>query len=144
MVDYRYDDGGRADAGFKGSTGDCGVRAAAIVTGVPYKLVYTQLQTLQTAYNAKKRHTKQSHASVRNGVWKEVMDMFMRSHGWHWVPLAAIGGAVVRVEDCAARWPTGRVVMRLARHFSALVDGVNRDTWQQIGPKRVYGVWVKR
>ena len=36
LIGYTYDDGGRADAGFKGDTGDCAVRAIAILTGIPY------------------------------------------------------------------------------------------------------------
>ena len=39
-IKYAYDDGGRRDAGYKGDTGDCAVRAIAIVTGKPYKVVY--------------------------------------------------------------------------------------------------------
>ena len=37
---YIYDDGGRAEAGFKGKTGDCCCRAIAIATGMPYKDAY--------------------------------------------------------------------------------------------------------
>ena len=33
MIDYRYDDGGREAAGYRGKTGDCVVRAIAICTG---------------------------------------------------------------------------------------------------------------
>lgn len=43
MPEYKYDDGGRATAGYKGKTGDCGVRAVAIATGKPYKEVYDAL-----------------------------------------------------------------------------------------------------
>lgn len=135
-------DGGRADAGFKGSTGDCGIRAAAIVLDKPYKEVYDALQEIQTAFNAKKRNLKPSHRYVRNGVWKEVMHTYVTSFGAEWVPLASIGGEVVRVHDVAERWPNHRIVMRLARHFSAMVGGVNLDTWAQIPVKRVYGIWI--
>lgn len=141
---FRYDDGGRAEAGFKGTTGDCGIRAITIATRGDYKTVYEVLQHMQTAFNKKaRRKLKPSHAYVRNGVWKEVADQYLTGLGWRWVPLATIGGDVVRVKDIAERWPYGRVVMRLARHFSAMVDGVNVDTWEQIPEKRVYGVWVK-
>jgi hypothetical protein len=37
---YEYDDGGRKDAGWKGTGGDCVVRAVAIATGRPYQEVY--------------------------------------------------------------------------------------------------------
>jgi hypothetical protein len=39
-LSFQYDDGGREAAGFKGSTGDCAVRASAIASGRPYKEVY--------------------------------------------------------------------------------------------------------
>jgi hypothetical protein len=42
-MDFTYDDGGRAAAGFKGSTGDCVTRAIAIATGKPYREVYDAL-----------------------------------------------------------------------------------------------------
>jgi hypothetical protein len=32
-----HNDGGRADAGFRGETGDCVTRAIAIATGKPYR-----------------------------------------------------------------------------------------------------------
>ncbi len=40
MSTFIYDDGGRVAAGFKGSTGDCCVRAVAIATGRPYQEIY--------------------------------------------------------------------------------------------------------
>lgn len=140
---FRYYDGGRSEAGFKGTTGDCGIRAAAIALRRDYKQVYDELQALQTAFNATKRTVKPAHKYVRNGVWREVMHTLLTAAGYRWVPLAEIGGEVVRVKDVAERWPNGRVVMRLARHFSTMVDGVNVDTWEQIPEKRVYGVWIR-
>ena len=46
MGGYIYDDGGRAAAGFKGTTGDCVTRAIAIATGKPYREVYDALNEL--------------------------------------------------------------------------------------------------
>ena len=40
MAKYEYNDGGREAAGFKGSAGDCAVRALSIVTGREYNEVY--------------------------------------------------------------------------------------------------------
>jgi hypothetical protein len=36
---FQFNDGGRANAGFKGMTGDCATRAIAIVTELPYKII---------------------------------------------------------------------------------------------------------
>jgi hypothetical protein len=40
---YIHNDGGRAAAGFKGSTGDCVCRAIAIASGRPYAEVHKRL-----------------------------------------------------------------------------------------------------
>ena len=40
---FQYDDGGRKDAGYKGTTGDCGTRAIAIAMQRDYKEVYKEL-----------------------------------------------------------------------------------------------------
>lgn len=144
MVEFIKFDGGRKAAGFKGSAGDCGVRSAAIALGEDYQETYDALYQRQKAFKDRSRkvRVKLSDASPRTGVWKEVMHAHMTEAGAVWVPLASIGGEVVRVKDVATRWPGNRVVMRLARHYSAMVNGVNMDTWPQHPDKRVYGVWV--
>ena len=37
---FKYNDGGRAAAGYQGAAGDCVTRSIAIVTGLPYEEVY--------------------------------------------------------------------------------------------------------
>lgn len=39
-MEFVYNDGGRSEAGFKGTTGDCVCRAIAIATQRPYKEIY--------------------------------------------------------------------------------------------------------
>lgn len=138
------DDGGRAAAGFKGSAGDCGVRAAALATRGDYKAVYDALHASQKAFKAKSRRkaVKSRSASPRDGVWREVMHEYMTAAGAEWVPLSEIGGEVIRVQDVARRWPTERIVMRLGKHYSAMIAGTNHDTWEQHPEKRVYGIWL--
>ena len=48
---FIFADGGRADAGYKGKTGDCVVRAVAIATGIDYKTAYN-LPALKVAGGA--------------------------------------------------------------------------------------------
>ncbi len=146
---FKEHDGGRKEAGFKGQTGDCGIRAAAIATGVPYRVVYDELFARQKLYHStsrrkavKKAASRTVGASPRGGIWKEVLDPYLTEFGATYVPLAGIGLKPVRVKDVADRWPDKTVVMRLARHFSAMVEGVNLDTWKQHEEKRVYAVWV--
>ncbi len=143
-VRFIMNDGGRHAAGFKGRAGDCGVRAAAIATGTDYRDAYAALYQRQRAFRARSRRriVRVHSPSPRNGVWREVMHEHMIAFGAAWIPLADIGGPVVRVRDVAELWPSGRIIMRLARHYSAMIDGVNHDTWEQHQEKRVYGIWL--
>jgi hypothetical protein len=45
-IEHVFNDGGRSAAGYKGSTGDCVVRAIAIATCKPYTEVYDALKAL--------------------------------------------------------------------------------------------------
>lgn len=40
QMTFQFDDGGRAAAGYKGTTGDCACRAIAIASGRPYQEIY--------------------------------------------------------------------------------------------------------
>lgn len=146
---FAENDGGRAAAGFKGKTGDCGVRAAALATGIPYGQTYKELFARQKAYHAssrkacvKKAEARTIKASPRGGIWKDVINPFLIEQGATYISLAGIGKPVVRVKNVAEMYPDKRLVMQLARHFSAMVNGVNLDTWEQHPEKRVYSVWV--
>ena len=48
-------DGGRADAGFRGQTRDCVCRAIAIATELPYEQVYVELRRLAKAHDENPR-----------------------------------------------------------------------------------------
>jgi hypothetical protein len=54
-MDFVYNDGGRAAAGYKGRAGDCVVRAIAITTQKPYQEVYDAINALALAGSAVKR-----------------------------------------------------------------------------------------
>ena len=47
---WEYNDGGRSKVGFKGSAGDCVVRAIAIATDLPYDKVYYDLAEANREY----------------------------------------------------------------------------------------------
>ena len=40
-INFKYNDGGRTSAGYKGDTGDCVVRAICIVSELPYQKIFT-------------------------------------------------------------------------------------------------------
>ena len=75
---FVFNDGGRAEAGFKGSTGDCVTRAIAIAMRLPYKQVYKELtEAIKTFSETKrckvaKKIKKEKDYSPRDGVYKKV------------------------------------------------------------------------
>ena len=146
---YIYDDGGRAAAGFKGKTGDCVCRAIAIATERPYKEIYD----LINEYGKKEKPNRKtrkgnkyngSRSSARTGVYKDTIKKVMAHLGWKWTPTMQIGqGCKVHLRD--DELPSGRLVVSLARHEVAVIDGVLHDTWdsQMDGNRCVYGYFTK-
>ena len=146
---FQQDDGGRADAGFKGHTGDCVVRAIAIATQQPYRLVYDDLHEtaladrvlmarLELRYGAQARR----HASPRSGVHRRAYDAYMTSQGWLWQPTMRVGSGC-QVHLVASELPAGRLVARLSGHMCAVIDGVIHDLYDpsRNGTRCVYGYW---
>jgi hypothetical protein len=148
MTEWQYDDGGRADAGYRGSAGDCVTRAIAIATQRPYREVYDSLHEgalqrpnltrLELRYGAQARR----HASPRTGVHRRVYDQYLTTLGWKWTPTMLIGqGCTVHLR--ADELPSGRIIARLSRHLCAVIDGVVHDTFDpsRDGTRCVYGYW---
>lgn len=145
MVGLVITDGGRAAAGYKGTAGDCGVRAAALALGLPYHQAYAELGECIAAWRATSRARKARAVrsnSPRDGLHREPMDLLMRRHGWAWVPTMRVGsGTTVRLK--ADELPGGRLVCSLSRHFCAVIDGVVHDSHdpRRGGTRTVYGFW---
>lgn len=145
MIVWKWDDGGRAAAGFKGTAaGDCAVRAAAIATGHPYQEVYDDIIELAQAERPaafKRRRGGRSHP--RTGVWTPTMHKLMVGrYGWEWTPTMHIGsGCTVHVR--ADELPAGPLILNLSRHYAAVIDGVLYDTHDSSrdGTRCVYGHW---
>lgn len=127
-MEYVYNDGGRVEAGFRSGT-DCGIRAVAIACVVPYKEAQKILR-----FAAKKG--KQGNGSISNGIYKEDMTSALKSIGWVWQSAPKFDGRKARYYDM----PKGRVIVRMAKHFAAVIDGVLQDTWDS-SEKMVYGYW---
>jgi hypothetical protein len=63
--------------------------------------------------------------------------------GWKWVPTMQVGvGCKVHLRE--EELPKGRIIVNVARHYAAVIDGVLYDSWdsQQDGNRCVYGYWV--
>ena len=127
---YQHNDGGKAGAGFKGN-GDCGIRAVAIALELPYN----DSRKLLKEY-AKKG--KQGNGQISRGIYKEDMDAALRSRDWIWRSAPKFTGRKARYQDI----PRGRVIVRMAKHYAVVIDGVLLDAWNS-SEKMVYGYWEK-
>lgn len=135
-----YDDGGRGQAGYKGDTGDCAVRAVAIATGKPYKEVYDAIN--RVAQRERPRgSTKRSNA--RTGVWPKTVHRYLIDElGWEWTPTMTIGsGCQVHLHE--RELPRGRIICRVSKHYTAVINGIIFDTHDpsRDGTRCVYGYW---
>lgn len=135
----KLDDGGRADAGFKGTADDCVTRAIAIATGIPYRDVYDALHARIKTSKLKKHRTR----SPRQPVRKQVFKTFLTDLGYVFKPLMGIGtGCKVHLK--AGEIPTkGRLIVSCSKHLVAVLDGVIHDTYDpsREGTRCVYGYW---
>lgn len=140
---YQYNDGGRAAAGYKGTAGDCGVRAVAITTGLPYQRVYDDFNELGKKEPLRGKY-KNRPSNARKGLWHRTVHKYLVGLGFRWVPTMAIGsGCKVHVK--ADELPSGTLVLRLSRHYAAVIDGTLYDTYdsRRDGSRCVYGYWMK-
>lgn len=163
---WRFDDGGRADAGYKGGAGDCVARSLAIAMQLPYQEVYDAL----AHGNATQRVTKKTRGRSKTGVRtasrgintkRKWFSDWMEARGWKWTPTMRIGSGC-RVHLLAHELPAGRLIVNVARHYTAVIDGVIHDTFDPNdrpehfesdafglpvivtpGPRCVYGYWSK-
>lgn len=121
---WTYDDGGRGAAGYKGKAGDCVARSIAVVTGKPYAEVYAALS--QGAGNER----KSKGASARNGIHtrRKWFKDYMQSLGFVWTPTMLVGQGC-KVHLRADELPSGRLVVAVSKHYTAVIDGVIHDTF---------------
>ena len=135
-MEFVYNDGGRNAAGFKGATGDCVVRAIAIATEKPYREVYGSINLL--ARDERPRGKRRSVA--RNGVQRSTYHRYLTSLGWIWTPTMRIGsGCKVHLTD--GELPRGRLIVRVSKHITTVIDGVIHDTHN---PQRGATIWYRQ
>lgn len=140
-----YDDGGRKEAGFVAdNVGDCVARAIAIASGRPYIEVYERLakgnatQRRSPGKNNKRRKTASDGVSTRRKWFKD----YMKELGFEWTPTMKIGqGCKVHLRE--EELPSGRLVVEVSKHSTAVIDGVIHDTYNpdRDGTRCVYGYW---
>lgn len=141
---FQFNDGGRAEAGYKGNAGDCVTRAVAIALQLPYTEVYDKLS--EGCRSQRKTRRSKVKSSARDGVnvTRKWFKDFMASHGWSWTPMMGIGtGCKVHLRE--NELPKGRLVVSVSKHYTAVLDGVIHDTFDpsRAGTRCVYGYWSK-
>lgn len=140
-MDIIITDGGRAAAGYKGSTGDCVTRAIAVCTGLPYQQVYDQLK--EAAQHERPRRGRKK-SSVRDGVKTSTIKRYLIRLGWTWTPTMGIGtGCTVHMRR--EELPPGVLIVSLSKHYTAVIDGVVHDRYDPTrdGTRCVYGYWQR-
>jgi hypothetical protein len=141
-VNWQSNDGGRRAAGYKGAAGDCVVRSVAIATGIPYQQVYDAINEAGQTERTGKR--KRGKSNARTGVYKTTIRKYLGSLGWTWTPTMQIGsGCTVHLRK--NELPSGRLIVSVSKHITAVIDGVIHDTHDpsRNGTRCVYGYWQK-
>ena len=163
MIDYRYDDGGREAAGYRGKTGDCVVRAIAICTGEDYRGVYLTIAEHMkrngyaasgNAYATRERNRKAPRSKGQIAA-RRVQDHVLEAYGFRKVRLPA----GERPTFTEAHHQFGDCVVGTTKHVAAIVDGALRDTFDgrtyewakprtesgvETRQRKAQSVWVRR
>jgi len=136
MLNFQYNDGGRAAAGYKGSASDCVCRAIAIVTGKSYQEVYNGLW-LRIRNQIGIGHEGRAGTSPRSGLHPSTYGPYLEGLGYRWIAFARDGLDPSQI-------PTGRVVVHQSEHLAAIIDGVIHDMRDPklVGTDRVIGYWI--
>lgn len=140
---FVLDDGGRGEAGFRGTTGDCATRALTLVSGRPYREVYDLINRWAKTERRGKR--KKGVSNARTGVYQATMRRMVAAEFPEavWVPTMGIGtGTTMHLR--VGELPSGRVLASVSKHFTAVLDGVVHDTHDPTrdGNRCVYGFWI--
>jgi len=125
-MEFKYNDGGRKEAGYKGFTGDCICRAITIATQKPYQEIYDLINIFGKKERKSKRRSGKS--SARTGVYKDTIRKIMKSLGWELTPTMFIGSGC-KVHLKSNELPKGRLIISVSKHMTCVLDGVLNDTY---------------
>jgi hypothetical protein len=138
-MNWIYDDAG---VGRAASRRDCVCRAITIASERPYAEVWNELK--QAAARERPRAGKaRSHPSA--GVHLPTIRAYLAGQGWLWVPTMRIGQGCTTHLRRSELPTTGRLIVSVSKHITAVIDGVIHDTHDpsRRGTRCVYGYWVK-
>jgi hypothetical protein len=139
-TNWRFNDGGRKEAGYNGSAGDCVARAVAIATGISYKEAYESLADINTKTKGDKARSARNGIQTKSTYFKR----FMTALGWKWTPTMLVGqGCKTHLKS--DELPMGKIICAVSKHYVAVIDGIVNDTHDctREGTRCVYGYWSK-
>ena len=135
---FKYNDGGRAAAGYRGRVRDCATRAIAIATDRSYEDIYRALaeEAAAEAVALRRNHP-------RTGLRKNTVKRYLKRIGWRWTATMRIGSGC-KVHLRSGELPAGRLIVAVSKHLCAVIDGVLHDTHDcsRGGRRCVYGYWT--
>ena len=148
-LELKIDDGGRANAGYKGMAGDCVVRSIAIAANLSYKKVYEDLyqanEIFRTTSKTKlARSLKQKNDSPRTGTHRVVLKKYLLQLGWKWTPTMFVGqGCKVHLKK--DELPNGTLIVSCSKHITVVKNGILHDTYDcsRNGTRCVYWYWTQ-
>lgn len=126
---FSYNDGGKP--GHVKNNSDCSVRAVSIAIGISYPEAAKRLRQAS-------RNGRAGNGAISKGVYKEDMSAVLKEFGWAWHKAPKFEGRKARYYDM----PSGSVIVSMAKHFSAVIDGTVHDVFD-CREKMVYGYWKK-
>ena len=77
-------------------------------------------------------------------MYKQTAEKYLESLGWKWHSCMSIGsGCTTHLRE--SELPSGRIICRLTRHFTCVIDGVINDTYDcsREETRCVYGYYYK-
>lgn len=120
--------------GPKGARNDCAVRAATLATGLSYKYVYDELQTMNTRAKASRSEI------AKYGTLNDVTTRFLWENGWEkietgWKEKKLLKAEYLPVQPC---------VVQVSGHLLFVDDDTVLDTWDSRGDRsrRIEAVYV--
>ena len=148
-LDFIFNDGGRALAGFKGGAGDCVVRSISIAANLPYLEVYEHLRQENQRYAASRKnrlakHLNRKGSSPRDGNHRDVFHQYILDLGFKWIPTMKVGtGCQIHLRP--KEIPEGIVIVKVSKHLTTVINGVIHDTHDPShnGTRCVYGYYIK-
>ena len=109
--------------------GDCAVRAISKAIQADWYKVYDDLVSI-------------GRKQQRMPNEREVVDEYLKSKGFIWVPISVKGGNKRPTTAKFAEMHKEPAVLSLANHYTSSKDGKYYDIWD-CGRSALYGYWIK-